>query len=118
MRGCAEAVGTLQCKRYVIEPVEQTVLARWGEVEARCRVARRRQGLRLKVDRGLEAWRCCGLFCCNVSKCQPNLFGRCIITGQVPARLDDLAQSGFQSSIESVSGLQPRQNVREKLFKS
>ena len=46
-------------------------------------------------------------------KCQPNQFGRCIFTGQVPARLDDLAQSGFQSSSESVTGLQQRQNVRE-----
>ena len=33
--------------------------------------------------------------------------------GQVPARLDDLAQSGFQSSNESVTCLQQRQNVRE-----
>ena len=89
------------------------MLARWDEVEARCRVARWRQGLRLKVDRGLEARRFRVVFSCNVSKCQPNQFGRCIVTGQVPARLDDLAQSGFQSSIESVSGLQPRQNVRE-----
>ena len=81
------------------------MLARWGEVVARCRVARRRQGLRLTVDRGLEAWRSRGVFSCNVSKCQPNLFGSRIITGQVPARLDDLAQSGFQSSSESVTGL-------------
>ena len=34
------------------------MLARWGEVVARCRAARRRQGLRLKVNCGLEAWRC------------------------------------------------------------
>ena len=60
------------------------MLARWGEVEARCRVARRRQGLRLTVDRGLEAWRSRGVFSCNVSKCAPNQFGRCIITGQCP----------------------------------
>ena len=108
----------MQCKRYVIEPVAQTVHARRGDVEVRWRTARRRQGLRLKVDRGLEARRCRGLFSCNVSKCEPNQFGRFIVTGQVPARLDDLAQSGFQSSIESVSGLQQRQNVREQLFKS
>ena len=87
--------------------------ARWDEVEAHCRVAHRRQGLRLKVDRGLEAWRSRGVFSCNVSKCQPNLFRRSIITGQAPARLDDLAQSGFQPSNKSVTGLQPRQNVRE-----
>ena len=102
----------------MIEPVEQTVLARWDEVEARCRVARWRQGLRLKVDRGLEARRFRVVFSCNVSKCQPNLFGRCIIAGPVPARLDDFAQSGFQPSNKSVTGLQPRQNVREQLFKS
>ena len=89
------------------------MLARRIDVQARCRAARRRQGLRMKVNRGLEARRSRGLFSCNVSKCEPNQFGRCIVTGQVPARLDDLAQSGFQSSIESVSGLQQRQNVRE-----
>ena len=94
------------------------MLARRIDVQAQCRAARRRQGLRLKVDRGLEAWRSRGVFSCNVSKCEPNQFGRCIITGQVPARLDDLAQSGFQSSIKSVAGLQQRQNGREKLFKS
>ena len=66
-----------------------------------------------EVDCGLEAWCSRVVFSCNVSKCQPNLFRRCFITGQVLARLDDLAQSGFQSSIESVSGLQQRQNVRE-----
>ena len=94
------------------------MLARRIDVQAQCRAARRRQGLRLKVDRGLEAWRSRGVFCCNVSKCQPNLFGRCIITGQVPAGLDDLAQSGFQPSNKSVTGLQPRQNVRKQLSKS
>ena len=94
------------------------MLARRGGVEAQCRAARRRQGLRLKIDRGLEAWRSRGVFSCNVSKCQPNLFGRCIVTGQVPARLDDLAQSGFQPSNKIVTGLQPRQNVRKQLFKS
>ena len=71
-----------------------------------------------EVDRGLEAWRSRVVFSCNVSKCQPNLFGRCIVTEQVPARLDDFAQSGFQPSNESVTGLQPRKNVREQLFKS
>ena len=94
------------------------MLARRIEWEARCRVARRRQGLRLKVDRGLEAWRSRGVFSCNASKCQPNQFGRFIVTGQVPARLDDFPQSGFQSAIESVTGIQQRQNVREQLFKS
>ena len=82
------------------------------------RDARRRQGLRLKVDCGLEAWRSRGVFSCDVSKCQPNLFRRCIITGQVPARLDDLSQSGFQPSNKTVTGLQPWQNVRKQLFKS
>ena len=94
------------------------MLARWGEVEARCRVARRRQGLPMKVEHGPEAWRSRGVLSSNVSKCQPNLFGRCIINGQVRARLDDLAQSGFQPSNKSVIGLQPRQNVRKQLFKS
>ena len=75
-------------------------------------------GLQLKVNCGLEAWRSRGMFSCNISKCQPNLFGRCIVTEQVPARLDDFAQSGFQPSNESVTGLQPRKNVREQLFKS
>ena len=72
----------------------------------------------MKVDRGLEAWRSRGVFSCNASKCQPNQFGRFIVTGQVPARLDDLAQSSFQPSNKSVTGLQQRQNVREQLFKS
>ena len=94
------------------------MLARRIDVEAQCRAARRRQGLRLKVERGLEAWRSRGVFSCNVSKCQPNQFGRFIVTGQVPARLDDFPQSGFQPSIESDLGLQHKQNVREQLFKS
>ena len=94
------------------------MLARWGEVVARCRAARRRQGLRLKVGRGLEARLSRGVFSCNVSKCEPNQFGRFIVTGQVPARLSDLAQSGFQPSNKSVRGLQPTQNVTKQLFKS
>ena len=49
------AVGTMQCKRYVNEPVEQTVLARWGDVQAQCRVARWCQGLRLKGCLRLKA---------------------------------------------------------------
>ena len=85
--GCADAVGTLQCKRFVIEPVKQTVLARRIDVQAQCRAARRRQGLRLKVDRGLETWRCCGLFSCNVSQCEPISLDAASSLGKCPRDL-------------------------------